>query len=468
MAAGVIGVIELFIPTPKELKSGVRFYAFPVLLVLSACGKPAYQGPPALVIGIDGLEWSVMEKLLNKGELPHFQTLLERGVGGSLQTHRPTFSPVLWTTMATGREKEDHGVPHFLPVDENGKPIPGGLPYTSNTRRVPAIWNLTADGGRDVLAVAWWVSWPAEEVKNARIVSSYAAQVQGNILWKAGIWEEGLPELTYPDSLQEELVPILAAGAPLGPLRADYQAIFGQVPREKGWGFPIRRDRLFRVTYHADRTHGQIMNQLLEEKVADLNMVYFGLADVAGHFYWRYREPSRFGYPIPLEHSQLLGDHIDKAYRFMDQAVGALIARVPPETFIMVVSDHGMHAANLTSPKHPQSGGHEDAPDGVIILAGPDVRNQGLLGVDSRRLGDILDVTPTLLDFLCLPASPAMPGKSMRENFLASWRDAHPALPAEESVGQGFRPATPARQPGTDANQQFLQGIKEMGYIGEE
>ncbi|MFP6640882.1 MAG: hypothetical protein VCC04_11620, partial [Myxococcota bacterium] len=73
-----------------------------------------------------------------------------------------------------------------------------------------------------------------------------------------------------------------------------------------------------------------------------------------------------------------------------------------------------------------------------------------------------------LLDYFGLAASPAMPGKSMRGNFEASWRDAHPILPADESVGQGFRAATPARQPSTDANQQFLQGIKEMGYIGEE
>ena len=61
-----------------------------------------------------------------------------------------------------------------------------------------------------------------------------------------------------------------------------------------------------------------------------------------------------------------------------------------------------------------------------------------------------------------------MPGKSIRENFVSPWRDSHPVLPKDESVDQGFRPATAARQPGTDANQQFLQGIKEMGYIGAD
>ena len=439
-----------------------------ILLLTSACSKPAYEGPPILVIGMDGLEWSVMEKLLDQGELPHFEKLIQKGVGASISTHQPTYSPVLWTTMATGREKEAHGVPHFLPVDQGGRPIPGGLPYTSNTRRVPAIWNLAGDAGRKVTSVAWWVSWPAEVVEQGRVVASYAAQVQGNILWKAGVWEEGLPQLTYPESLQESLTPLLAYGTPQGPLRAEYDALFGTVPRKKGWAFPIQRDELFRVSYHGDKTHYKIARQLLQEEVSDLNMVYFGLSDVAGHFYWRYREPGKFGYPVPLEHSKLMGGHIDQAYRVLDEWLGGLLEDVSEDTLVMVVSDHGMHASNLTKPKHPQSGGHEDSPDGVFILAGPGVQAQGLLTADARRVGDILDLTPTWLDFLGLPIGTAMKGHSLRALMTSAWQESHALLPRDTDLGEDFRAATPALEPSTNANQQFLQGIKEMGYIGSD
>ena len=73
-------------------------------------------------------------------------------------------------TIATGRMPQDHGIPFFSELDpRNGMPKEGGLPYTSECRRVPAIWNLAGDAGLDVLSVGWWVSWPAEAVKNGRI-----------------------------------------------------------------------------------------------------------------------------------------------------------------------------------------------------------------------------------------------------------------------------------------------------------
>ncbi len=414
---------------------------------------------------MDGLEWSVLEPLITAGKLPHFSALIERGVGASLQTMRPTFSPVLWTTLATGQAPVQHGIFNFGEVLADGRM---GLPYTSNTRRVPAIWNLAGDGGRSTLSVAWWVSWPAEPVASARIVSSYAAQAQGAILWKAGVWEDGLPDMTWPPALQKSIAPALQAGAPQGPLRADYNKIFGVLPGDPNWGFPAERDALFRIVYHGDRTHLRIMREQLQAGLADLNLVYFGLPDVAGHFFWRYREPGAFAYPIPEAHLARLQSRIDLAYQTVDSWLGQLLLDVPEDTLVLVISDHGMHAANLDQPKHIQSGAHEDAPDGVLIAAGPGVAVRGLLPQAQRRLGHVLEVAPTLLHWIGLPLPEEWKGKPMLRLMTPAWRATHP-VQRQSSLLDGFRPATPPRIPGEGLDAEFMASFRAIGYVeGEE
>jgi len=414
---------------------------------------------------MDGLEWSVIEPLMEAGRMPHMASLVERGVGGTIQTMVPTFSPVLWTTMATGALPAQHGILNFSQIEADGSL---GLPYTSNCRKVPAVWNIVGEYGRSVLSTAWWVSWPAEKVDDGRIVASYAAQAQGRILWKSGVWKDGLPDLTAPSNIQEQVFPLLQEGAPEGPLRAEFNQDFGVLSGDGDlWEFPRSRDTLFRVAYHGDRTHQRIMVEQLREKVADLNMVYIGLPDVAGHYFWRYREPEAFSYRVPAETVAALGTRIDLSYEVADRWLGELLNEVPENTRIVVVSDHGMHAANTGNPKAIQSGAHEDAPDGVFIAAGPGIRKQGLLPPERRRITHILELTPTLLDWLDLPQAEDLPGKSARRLMTAEWVAAHPVTTVD-SFTPGFRKATPPRIPGEGLDQEFLEGIREIGYFDSE
>jgi len=416
------------------------------------------------VIGLDGLDWKVARPLMDQGRMPHLKALAERGTAGLLETFQPTFSPVVWTSIATGMRPEQHGILFFSQVGPDGKPLPNGLPYTSNCRKVPAIWNIAGEHGREVLDVGWWVSWPAEAVPHGRIFASYAAQIQGNILWKAGVWTNGLSDLSFPPALQDQMSDLLEAGAPQGPLGAEYDARFGRVdPR---WKMEVQWDKLFRVAFHGDRTHVRIMERLLKEKVSALNMIYIGLPDVAGHFFWRYREPQAFHYKVAPEKISRLKDHIDVAYETVDAWVGEILQTLPdPEgTRILVISDHGMHAANLDRPNFPQSGAHEDAPPGVIFAAGPGIAVTGLPAGDPAVLGSVYDVTPTLLEWLDLKNPSDMAGKPLRGLMTPKWREAHP-IRTGPSYTRGFRAATPPRVPREDANLEFKQGLEELGYL---
>lgn len=423
------------------------------------------ERPPVVVIGVDGMTWNVVEPLFEAGKMPHLRKLVDNGLAGNLMTDRPPYSPVLWTSIATGTKFAEHGIHYFTEASVKGMPKPGGLPYTSNSRKVPAVWTLAGENDRTVNSVAWWVSWPAERVPNARIVASYAAQAQATILWKPLVMKDGLPGLTYPPELQETISDNLYAGRPTGPLVQEYNSRFGAVPEE--WTFAHKLDRFFRGVFHADRTHQRIFLQMLEEHgVADLNLVYYGLPDVAGHYFWRYRTPGNYTYTMPQEHLDRLGDHIDLAYMQFDDWLGEMTAALPEDAIIMLISDHGMGPENVDNPANIQSGGHTNAPPGVMVLSGPGVMTVGLQPRGKRTVGGIYDITPTVLDLLGLPNGSYMEGRPLREMMTQEWRDAHPEL-APKDYRVGYRAATAPLIPTEDANEDFLSALAAIGYAGE-
>lgn len=443
------------------LLSAVAVGVFPILPACSGGDEP--DRAPVVVLGVDGMTWAVAEPLMKAGKMPNLQKLVDNGVGGVVRTDLPTYSPILWTSIATGTRAEQHGIKYFSEWGANDKPKPGGLPYTSNCRKVPAIWGLAGENGRSVDSVAWWVSWPAEEVPNSRIVASYAAQAQGRILWKPMVQYKGIPKLTYPDWLQEDIAPILADGHPTGPLVQQYNKRFGTVSKE--WEFAFDLDRFFRGVYHADQTHQDVFLKLLEDDgPADLNLVYYGSADVSGHYFWRYRQPDFYDYTVPAEHVERLGHHIDKAYEQLDVWFGEVMAKLPSDATIMLLSDHGMVASNPGYSNNKQSGGHDGAPPGTMVLSGPMVTNLGLLPKGKRQLGGIYDIAPTLLHMLDLPAGTYMEGEPLRQHMSESWQLEHPALPARD-YREGFRPATRPLIPEEGMDKAFFEFLAEVGYV---
>lgn len=122
-----------------------------------------------VVLGIDGLDPVAIDLLVREGQLPTFARLRREGASGRLRSSRPMLSSILWTTIATGRPPTDHGIGHFVAIDERGE----HLPVTSAMRRVRALWNIASEGGRTVGIVGWWATWPAEAVRGT-IVSDHA------------------------------------------------------------------------------------------------------------------------------------------------------------------------------------------------------------------------------------------------------------------------------------------------------
>ena len=68
-------------------------------MLLAGCG--ASEPPPrVLVIGLDGADWSVIDRLSAAGDLPHITRLKTNGTWASLGSIEPMLSPIHKTIRA--------------------------------------------------------------------------------------------------------------------------------------------------------------------------------------------------------------------------------------------------------------------------------------------------------------------------------------------------------------------------------
>jgi len=308
-------------------------------LFLVGCSAGEVAAPaasvPVVVIGVDGLDPGVVDALLSAERLPNLARFADEGVMGRLQTMKPTYSPVLWTTIVTGRPPRAHGITHFHDAEER--------PFTSNARRVPALWNVLSERERRVDCIGWWVTWPAEAI-NGRMVASYAAQAQANVVWKPGTWEN-LERQTYPEGLREQIRPRMIFASDADAIRARLWERFPE-PSELD---DVTRKSVTDLawTYAADLSYTRIATDFLAQDPAELTLIYLALPDVAGHRFWSAHEPAAFARPLSQQKRDDFGSYVRTAYEEIDRLIGQILAVVPQEAHVLVLSDHGMHAFEL-------------------------------------------------------------------------------------------------------------------------
>jgi hypothetical protein len=97
------------------LATGARAVAIlATLCALAACGSTPAPPRKVVVVGIDGAEWTVLERLRAAGRVPTLDRLATEGASGPLGSLQPTRSPALWTTVATGMPASRHGIENFV------------------------------------------------------------------------------------------------------------------------------------------------------------------------------------------------------------------------------------------------------------------------------------------------------------------------------------------------------------------
>ncbi len=127
-----------------------------------------------LLIGWDAADWKVIRPLVEQGKMPHTCALIERGVMGDLATLHPVLSPMLWTTIATGKRPYKHGILGFSEPTPDGA---GVQPVTQYGRTTKAIWNILNQQGLRSHVIGWWPSHPVEPINGVMVSNHFHTAV---------------------------------------------------------------------------------------------------------------------------------------------------------------------------------------------------------------------------------------------------------------------------------------------------
>ena len=123
-----------------------------------------------LLVGWDSADWKIINRLIDQGKMPTMKYLVENGTMGNLATLDPPFSPMLWTSIATGKRPDKHGILGFSEPDPGMHAI---RPVSSSSRKVKAIWNILTQKEMKCHVVGWWPSHPVEPINGIMISNHY-------------------------------------------------------------------------------------------------------------------------------------------------------------------------------------------------------------------------------------------------------------------------------------------------------
>ncbi|SMF97097.1 Tetratricopeptide repeat-containing protein [Methylomagnum ishizawai] len=405
------------------------------------------MAPKVLLLGWDAADWKVITPLMDTGQMPNLEKIVGQGVMGNLSTLYPVLSPMLWTSIATGKRAHKHGIHGFSEPD----PQTGGIrPVTNLGRKTKALWNILQQNGLRSNVVGWWPSHPAEPISGV-MVSNHFQQATAPLdqAWPMRPGTVHPPRLAealaefriHPEELDGDMLRLFVPQAPRIDQHQDRRL------------YAIAKTLAENAGIHAAAT------ALMQLEPWDFMAVYFDGIDHFCHGFMKYHPP-RLDWIKP-EDFELYQDVVNSGYRFHDLMLGAYLALAGDDTTVIIVSDHGFHPDHLRPrelPNEPAGPADEHRHFGIIAMRGPDLKRDELLFGAS-----LLDVTPTILALYGLPLGRDMDGKPLLNAFaepptvdyLPSWD----AVPGEAGLHPPGMQADPVDQA------EALKQLVELGYI---
>ncbi len=402
--------------------------------------------PRLLLVGWDAADWKVIDPLLARGEMPHLAGILAGGVRGNLATIYPPLSPMLWTSIATGKRPPSHGILGFHEPTDDGLSV---RPISNLGRKTKALWNILNQQGKRSIVVGWWPSHPAEPIRGAMVSEHFklfpgqdpASPLPTGTVWPPA-WAERLADLRVrPTEITGEILQLFVP---------EYQRVDQATDKSLHDLAELIAEAM---SIHAAAT------ELIENEPWDFAAVYHVGIDHFSHRFMRYHA----GKSAPGgETDPALYRHVVvNAYRYHDLMLGRMLALAGPDCAVMVVSDHGFHSDRLLPdyiPAEAAGPSVEHRHFGIIALRAPGVmRGERIYGAS------VLDIAPTILDLFGVAAGADMHGKVLL-NALEEPRPLPPVPSWDEIPGEDGR-HPPEWRYDSEAFAESLRQLVALGYV---
>jgi len=400
-----------------------------------------------LLVGWDAADWKVIRPLMDSGRMPNLQRLVREGASGRIATLHPPLSPMLWTSIATGKRPFQHGIHGFT------EPMPDGSgvrPVTNLSRTSKALWNILSQSGLRSIVIGWWPSHPAEPIRGVMVSDRYHRASRP--------LHEGWPlpaDTVHPQELADALAALRVHPDQLTPAMVEpFIPLAREIDQERD-----KRLAAFLRTLAECRSIQAAATWLLDGQPWDFFAVYFEALDHFCHSFMRYHPPRQSW--IGARDFELYHNVVSMACQFHDEMLGALLAKAGEDTTVIVMSDHGFHPDHLrpsSIPDIPAGPAIEHRDFGVLAIRGPRIKKDAALDGAS-----VLDIAPTILTLLRLPVGEDMDGKVLSQAFADS--PGVTLIPSWEEVpGADGRHSAHARLDPI-ASGEAMEQLIALGYI---
>jgi predicted AlkP superfamily phosphohydrolase/phosphomutase len=271
-----------------------------------ANGKRSKQ----LLVGLDAMEWSLVERWAAAGKLPTFRRLIESGARGQLSSTAEQLPDTIWACTYTGTNPAKFEKYFYVQYD----------PRTQALRHVlddeitrPAFWDYLSEAGVRV-GVA-----DAPKFKLSRSINGFQLANWGAHATKTA-------RASNPSSLLDEVNARFGRHAV-----GDCDSVDAK---------PDALDKLRRNVVAGVGQHGEVFRWLMREREWDVFLAGFSAPHCIGHHFWHGADETHPRHAEAVANG--LDGAIEEAYRAIDRELGEMIALAGPQTQVMVFAAHGM------------------------------------------------------------------------------------------------------------------------------
>lgn len=264
-----------------------------------------------LLLGLDGITYSVLDPAFEAGHMPRFKAHLERSVSGLLTSTVPPYTPPGWTSIFTGVNPGRHGIFGFMLGHAQD---PRGL-VSLDKVKAPALWNVANAQDRSVGLFNIPMTYPPPPVEGFAVSGMLTPE-------GGGATPDGF---TYPEN-----VAALIAGASGG-----YE-IDIEVDYDTDWKTTDIEDRLSR---NLARKRAALRLLLEERGEVDILFAVLEAPDRLMHVHYKYIDPSCEHYHRP--EAAPVRERVWRFFDEMDETIGEVLAWAGDDGYVVCMSDHG-------------------------------------------------------------------------------------------------------------------------------
>lgn len=257
-------------------------------------------------VAIIGLDCAAPELVFDRWreELPHLKRLMDRGVYGTLESVHPPITVPAWACMMSSKDPGQLGIYGFRNRKDHSYQ---GYAFANATALShELLWDILGRAGKRVILLGIPPSYPPKAVNGVQVGCFLTPSTQSTY--------------TYPPEVKAEVE--RAAG--------------GYVFDVEGFRTDDK-DALLKRIYEKTRKHFAVARHFLRTRPWDFFMMVEMGVDRIHHGFWKFMDPAHPKYEPGNPYETAIREY----YRCVDAEVGEVLALLPEETVVLVLSDHG-------------------------------------------------------------------------------------------------------------------------------